>query len=184
MGSRRSEVLGVDGQVHRQAQPDLVDHCRAYRVFDLADLEHRRNQVAAGRLSLHNGPAVSARSAARTNRLADTVSLHVCGHDVRGPELDDFQRDGAVHPDARAGVFCHAARHAILANAVGVGNGRSRRRQLRLQHGEHLVLLPRADEGLGAGFECGRRKYRCQQRAVTDADFDGRWSYQFVSGNA
>src|SRR5262245_44019053 len=36
-------------------------------------LEHRRNQVAGGRLSLHDGPTVPACRAARTDRLADAV---------------------------------------------------------------------------------------------------------------
>ena len=49
-----------------------------------------------------------------------------------------------------------------LADAVGVSDGGSRRWQLRLQHGEHLVFLPRADEGLGARLERRRRQYRCQ----------------------
>ena len=122
MESRGREVLGVQGQIHRPAQSHLVDRCRAYRLFDLADLEHRRDQIAAGRLSLHDRSAVSARGAARADRLAHAISLHVRGHDIRRPQLDDLQRVGAVHSDDRARVFRDAARHAVLANAVGVGD--------------------------------------------------------------
>src|SRR3974390_666966 len=56
--------------------------------LDLADLEHRRHQAAAGRLPLHDRRALPARRAARPDRLAHALSLHVRGHDVRRPQLD------------------------------------------------------------------------------------------------
>ncbi len=54
------------------------------------------------------------------------------------------------------------AGHAVLADAGGGRDGRARRRQFRLQHGQHLVLLSRPDEGLGARAQRGRRQYRGQ----------------------
>ena len=87
-------------------------------------------------------------------------------------------------PTHRARLFRHPARHAVLADAVGGGDGRPRRRQLRLQHGQHLVLLPRPHEGLGARPERRRRQYRRQQRAVADADLDGARHHQSLSGHA
>ena len=37
----------IEGQIHCPTQSHLVDRCRAHRFFGLADLEHRRNQIAA-----------------------------------------------------------------------------------------------------------------------------------------
>src|SRR5260370_31880794 len=145
----------------------------AYRIFGLADLEHRRNQVAAGRLSLHDRPAVSAGGAARIDRLPDAVSLHVCGNDVRRPQLDHLQCVGAVHPDARARVFRNPARYPVLADAAGGRHGRSWRRQLRLEYGQYLLLLSGSHEGLGAWLERGWREHRRQQRPIADANSDG-----------
>ena len=160
-------------QGHRPTQSHLVDRGRASRVFDLADLEHRRNQVAAGRLSLHDRSTVSARGTARIDRLAHAISLYVCGRDVRRPELDDLQCVGAVHSDHRARLFRDPARHSVLGDAAGVRDGGSRRRQFRLEHGQYFFLLPGPHEGLGAWLECGRRQYRCQQRPIARADPDG-----------
>src|SRR5262249_491164 len=118
------DVLEIHGQIHRSTKSPLVSFSRPSRFFDLAHLEHRRNQVAAGRLSLHHGPTVPACRAARTDRLADAVSLYVCCYDVRRPELDNFQCGGAVHTDAGARVLRHPARYAVLAGAVGGGHRR------------------------------------------------------------
>src|ERR1700739_3990561 len=41
------------------------------------------------------------------------------GDDLRRPQLDDLQRGGAVHPDHRACLFRHPARHAVLAHDAG-----------------------------------------------------------------
>ncbi len=38
--------------------------------------------------------------------------------------------------------------------------GRVGRRQLRVEHGQHFLLLSRSHEGLGARIERGRRQYR------------------------
>src|SRR6516225_540979 len=109
MGSGKSKILGIKGQMDSPAQPHLVDYCRASRFFHLAHLEHCRHQVAASGLSLHDGPTLSARRAARTDRFADALSLHVCGYHVRRPQLDRFQRRGSVHSDARTCLLCHPA---------------------------------------------------------------------------
>ena len=87
-------------------------------------------------------------------------------------------------PTLRARLFRQPARHPVLADAAGGLHGGSRRRQFRLQHGQHLVLLSRPHEGLGARPERGRRQHRRQQRAVADADPDGRRPHQPLSGNA
>src|ERR1700677_3473927 len=58
MESRGCDVLELEGQSHRAAQSHLVDRRRAYRIFGLADLEHRRDQAAAGRLPLHDRSTV------------------------------------------------------------------------------------------------------------------------------
>ena len=177
LAPRGRGVLGNARQVDRPPQPDLVDRRRASRLFDLAGLEHRRHQAAAGRLSVHDRPALPARRIAGTDRLADAVSLHLRGDDVRRAQLDDLQRHGAVHPDDRAGVFRHPAGHAVLADAAGRRDGRARRRQFRLQHGQYFVLLSGPDERLGARAERGRRQYRRQQRAAADADPDGHRAF-------
>ena len=118
------------------------------------------------------------------DRLADALSLHLRGDDVRRPQLDHLQRLGAVHPDLRARLFRQPARDAVLADAAGGFDRRSRRRQFRLQHGQHLLLLSRPHEGLGARPQRGRRQYRRQQRAVADADPDGRRPDQPLPGDA
>ena len=118
------------------------------------------------------------------DRLADAISLHVCGHDVRRPQLDHLQRVGAVHPDACASLFRQPPRNAVLADAAGGRHRRSRRRQLRLQHGQYLLLLSRPHEGLGARPQRRRRQHRRQQRAVADADPDGLRHFQSLSGHA
>ena len=58
------------------------------------------------------------------------------------------------------------------------------RRQLRLQHGQYLVLLSGSHEGLGARAQCRRRQYRRQHRAVAGADPDGARHHQSLSGHA
>ncbi len=120
---------------------------------------------------------------ARTDRLADAVSLHVCGHDVWRPQLDDLQRGGAVHPDARPRLFRDPARHSVLADAAGGGNGRPRRRQLRLEHGQYFLLLPGPHQGLGARLERGWRKYRRERRAVAHPAPAGVRLYQSLPGD-
>ena len=69
----------------------------------------------------------------------------------------------------------------MLLVAALAGSGR---RQFRLQHGQHLVLLSRPHEGLGARPQRRRRQYRRQQRAIADADPDGRRHHQSLSGHA
>ena len=69
-------------------------------------------------------------------------------------------------------------------DAAGGGDGRPRRRQFRLEHGQYLFLLSGPHEGLGARLECGRRQYRRQQRAVAGADPDGVRHHQSLPGNA
>ena len=145
---------------------------------------HRCDQAAGGGLPLHHRPIVSACSAARIDRLADAVSLHIRGRDLRRQELDDLQRFGAVHSSARTRLFRHPARHAVLGDALGIRDGRSRRRQFRLQHGQYLVLLSGSHEGLGARVERGRRQYRRQQRPIAGADLDGARHHQSLSGDA
>ena len=128
--------------------------------------------------------AVSAGGDPRTDRLADALSLHFCRHHVRRPQLDHLQRLGAVDPDLRSGLFRQPSRNAVLADAAGGVHRRSRRRQFCLQHGQHLLLLSRPHEGLGARPQRRRRQYRRQQRAVADADPDGRRPDQSLSGLA
>ena len=77
-------------------------------------------------------------------------------------------------PTIALAYFVTPARHAVLADAAGRRDGRPRRRQFRLQHGQYFVLLSGSDEGLGARPQRGRRQYRRQQRAVADTDPDGR----------
>ena len=87
-------------------------------------------------------------------------------------------------PTLRTRLFREPSRDAVLADDVGGRNGGSRRRQLRLEHGQYFLLLSGPHEGLGAWPERGRRKYRRQQRAVVDADLDGPRPHQSLSGHA
>ena len=80
--------------------------------------------------------------------------------------------------------FVSQPRDAVLADAAGGFDRRSRRRQLRLQHGQYLLLLSRPHEGLGARPQRRRRQYRRQQRSADHADPDGRRPYQSLPGNA
>ena len=126
---------------------------RASRLCDLADLEHRRNEAAAGRLSLHHGPTLSARSDARTDGLAGPFPVRLRSSHVRRPQLDHRQRRVAFHPHAFARLFRDAARHSVLAYVDRSGDRWVWRRQFRLQHGQHILLLPRPHEGLRARLE-------------------------------
>ena len=87
-------------------------------------------------------------------------------------------------PDDCTGLFRRPSRNAVLADDAGRLDGRSRRRQLRFEHDQYLLLLSGPHEGLGARPQCGRRQYRCQQRAIVDADLDGPRPHQSVPGNA
>ncbi len=71
-----------------------------------------------------------------------------------------------------------------LGDVAGGGDGGTRRRQLRLEHGQHFLLLSGPHERLGARLECRRRQYRRQHRSVARADPDGRRPYQSVPGHA
>ena len=182
--SRGRDILEFKGQVDRPAQPDLVDRRGAYRIFGLADLEHRRHQIAGGRLPLHHRRIVSAGRDPRPDRLADALSLHVCGDDIRRPQLDHLQRFGALHPDPWSGLFRQPARYAVLADVAGRFDRGSGRRQLCLQHGQYLLLLSRSHEGMGTRPQRGGRQYRRQQRSIAHADPDGCRSDQSLSGHA
>src|SRR5262249_6077554 len=117
------------------------------------------------------------------DRLAYAVSLHIRGDDVRWPELDNLQRVGAVHPHHRARLFRDQVGHAVLHHAAGVGSRRPRRRQFRFEHDQHLILLSRSDEGLGARFERSRRQCRRQQRSTPHAAPDGARHHQSLPGH-
>ncbi len=49
---------------------------------------------------------------------------------------------------------------------------------------QHLLLLSGPHEGLGARSQRGRGQYRRFERAVADADPDGAWHHQPLSGDA
>jgi hypothetical protein len=149
-------------------------HRFAHRTcISFTALQHRRDQITASRLSLHDGPTLPTRSPARADRLADALSVHVCSDDLRRSELDHLQRSSAVHPDHRTRALRDPARHSVLGDAVGCGYGRPRRRQLCLEYGQYLLLLPGPHQGLGTGVKCGWRQYWCERRAVADTDSAG-----------
>src|ERR1700735_2547130 len=108
-----------EGKFHRPAQPDLFDPRRASWFLDLADLEHRRDQTAAGRVSLLDRSAISARGVAGADRLADAVSLHLRGDHLWRPQLDGRQRGIVVHPDHPPRLFRDPARHIVRHDAAG-----------------------------------------------------------------
>ena len=87
-------------------------------------------------------------------------------------------------PTLGARLFRQPSGDAVLADAAGGLDRRSWRRQLRLQHGQYLLLLSRPHEGLGARPQRGRRQYRSLQRAIADADPDGARHHQSLSGDA
>ena len=59
-------------------------------------------------------------------------------------------------PTLCARLFRDAARDSVLAYVDRSGDRRAWRRQFRLQHGQHILLLPRPHEGLGARLERSR----------------------------
>src|SRR5260370_34604414 len=96
MESRGRKILGSQGQIDCPAQPDLVDFCRAPRLLDLAGLEHRRDQAAAGRLSLHDRPAVPARCGAGAYRLAYALFVDTFADGGRWVGLTNLRRRGGL----------------------------------------------------------------------------------------
>src|SRR5258706_8663968 len=76
-----------------------------------------------------------------TDQLFQLVALRgLVGSLIRFPYT--FAVTTFVHPDDRARLFRHPARHAVLADARGGSHGRPWRRQFRVEHGQHFVLLP------------------------------------------
>ena len=137
---------------HRAAQPDLLHLRRAPGLLGLADVERGRGELPRRGLRLHRRPAVLARrpaepgrrdACASRTRWRSPASAVATGRSSR--------RRAAAHADRRCCTYCVATPgHAVLDVPGRGGDRRPRRRQLRLQHGQHLVLLP------GAGRRAGR----------------------------
>ena len=88
---------------------------------------------------------------------------------VRRPQLDGRQRAAAVHPDAALVVLVKRPDTPFWLMALAAATRGPRRRQLRLEHGQHLVLLSRSREGLRARAQRRRRQHRRQHGAAPGA---------------
>ena len=96
--------------------------------------------------------------------------VHVRGPEVRRPQLDDRQRRAVADPDHAGGGAGDQPVDAVLVDGAGRGDRGPGRRQLRVEHGQHLVLLSRSRKGIRAGPERRGRQHRRQHVAVADPD--------------
>ena len=111
---------------------------------------------------------VPAHDAADGARLGAARPLHARGRAVRRPQLDVYQRTAAACADAGGRVGAQAGslvRHAACRG----GACRGGRRQLRVVHGQHQLVLPAAAERPGAWPERRRRQHRGRRGAASRA---------------
>ena len=123
-------------------------------------------RLPAGRLSLHHGPTLYARSDTRTVRLAGPFPVRLLLRHFRRPQLDRHPDRVAFHPLPFARLFGDAARHSVVAYDDLSGDRWVWRRHFLRQHEQHVLLLPRPPEGYGARLERRRGESRRQRRAV------------------
>src|SRR3954452_6727077 len=101
-------------QAGRTPQPGVLDLRRAPRLLGLAAVERQRRDAREGRLRLLRPAAVLAGRRAEPGRLPAAVALHVCGAQVRWPQLDRDQCAPAGDPDAALRLRRATAGHAVL----------------------------------------------------------------------
>src|SRR5262249_20158327 len=144
---RRLRVLGEQGKEDRLAQPLVVDSGRERRLFGVAGVERRGDATPQGRLYVHDRSTFRAGCAAWARGRLFALSVHIRRPEVRRSQLDDRQRTAPVRADRSALLFRRAAVDAILADGARRCFGGIRWGQLRLQHGQYLLLLPGSREG-------------------------------------
>ena len=100
--------------------------------------------AAQGRLPLHDRAALPAGGAPRARRRADALPVHVRGAQVRRPQLDDRERAACSSSRrSRSPSLVKRPDTPFWLMALAAATAGPRRRQLRLEHGEHLLLLSR-----------------------------------------
>ncbi len=135
------------------------------RVLRLDGVEHGGDQPAEGGIHLHHGPVVLAGGGAGSVRRDAAHLLLVRHFDLWRPTLDShFDCLTAV---AGGGHRIRGAEPAdpILDHAGAGAAQRLRRRQLRLEHGQHQFLFSAVTKGIRAGDQ----RRAGQPRRVGDA---------------
>ena len=165
-------VLGERGRPRRPSQPDLVDLRRAPGLLGVVVLERQRR--AAGPFGYDFSVGQLFLLVAIPNLVGSAApALHVRGAEVRRSELDGDQRAAAARSDPAVRRRGAEPPDAVLGLRPHLRHGRRRRRQLRLEHGEHQLLLPREAQGTGARPQRGGRQHR-RGRAPARAPGRGR----------
>ena len=128
---------------------------------------------AVGFAFTHRPAVLAGRAAGPVGRDAARL-LRVHAGDLRRPAVDDADHVVAAAPGARHGLRGAGPGDAVLDLPGARAALRPRRRQLRVVHGQHLVLLPEGREGQRAGHQRRARQSRRQRRAVRGAAGDHR----------
>src|ERR1700733_10961930 len=139
---RGRDLLEAHREAHRAAESHRLHFRREPWLLRLAGLESRGRPPPQSRVSLLHRSALRARGHSRTRRRDSAVPLYVRRTEVRRTQL--YHRKRAVSLDShsvsrRPG---RATRDPVLAHGAGRSERWTRRRQLGVEHGEHLLLLP------------------------------------------
>ena len=153
-------------------------------IFGLADLEHRRNQIAGGRLPLHTDQLFQLVAVpgliGSLMRFPYTFAVTTFG----GRNWTIFSTSVLFIPTLALAYFVSHPETPfwlmlLVASTAGLGGGNFASSMTNIS-----FFYPGPHEGLGARPERGRRQYRRQQRAIADANPDGRRPDQPLPGNA
>ena len=139
------------GPRHRPAQSVDLGAVPVPGLRRLAAVERGGRQPERARLPLHHRPAVLARRCARAVGRDAAHLLFVHGADLRRPALDRAIHRQPADPGHRHRHRSAGSDHQLSHDADPGAAVRAGRRQLRLLHGQHQLLLPQGAQGLGAG---------------------------------
>ena len=160
MGPRRRGSVGGGREEHCPPQPRRLHPRRAHRVLGVVGV------VGDGAVHAHGGlphrcrRKVLPRRRTHTGRSSSTPAVHLRHRHIRWPQLDHHQRTGPGGADDPDPVLHLEARDLLHHVHDRRRIRRTRRRELRLLDDQHQRVLPATPQGLGPGFERGRREHR------------------------
>ena len=121
-------------------------------------VERGRRATPAHRLPLQRQPAFLARGVARPCRRNAAALFLVHGAGVRRPHVDRAVDGRAARSGDRPRTRGAGSGDRLSDAADTRAVGRHRRRQLRVEHGQHQLLLSHRAQGCRAGMERGSRQ--------------------------
>ncbi len=155
LAPRGRAVLAGARADHRSPQPLDLRALPAALIRGLDGVVGRGREAAERGLCLHHGRALLARGLAGPVRRDAAHLLQLHARDVRRSPLDDARHMVAAHPGRGHGYGGAERCHALLGVPAARAALWTWRWQLRLLHGEYLLLLPKAEKGNALAINAG-----------------------------